>query len=76
MSILEQAEDTMFKVPVLNLPDGNYEFQAMFTSTEDGEGLSDENPVVLPSNVGADDFRSLLKALFRPYVPHAATRNV
>ena len=58
-----QAEGVHFKVPVYALPAEEGIFSAMFEfPNENGEGSDDDNPIYLPPEVSADEFRSFLKA--------------
>ncbi|VDB91734.1 unnamed protein product [Peniophora sp. CBMAI 1063] len=62
-SIIFRAGKTHFKVPVYALPLEEGVFSAMLEfPNENGEGLSDQNPIVLPAEVTPMDFRSFLKA--------------
>ncbi|KAI0308465.1 hypothetical protein OF83DRAFT_1073376 [Amylostereum chailletii] len=72
-SIVFQAENKLFKVPRYGLPAEEGVFTAMFElptpCNRDTEGSSDENPIKLPPEVTAYDFRSLLKACYPQCVP-------
>ncbi|KAI0309468.1 hypothetical protein OF83DRAFT_1072017 [Amylostereum chailletii] len=68
--VVFQAENKLFKVPRYGLPAEDGVFAAMFAlptaGDREAEGSSDENPIVLPAEVSAHDFRSLLKASYPP----------
>ncbi|VDB95554.1 unnamed protein product [Peniophora sp. CBMAI 1063] len=75
--IIFKAGNTLFKVPRFGLPEEGV-FSDMFTLPEvEGtvDGTSDDNPIVLPSQVTAHDFQSLLKAC-HPLVRHGDSRLV
>ncbi|VDB94152.1 unnamed protein product [Peniophora sp. CBMAI 1063] len=62
-SIVFRAGKTHFKVPAYALPTEDGVFSAMFEfPNKNGEGSSDRNPIRLPEEVTAMDFRSFLKA--------------
>lgn len=67
--LLWQAGDTLFRVPVNYLPMDEGIFEDMFSLPNAGkEGNDDDNPIVLPEQVTAEDFRSFLKFIFPSYV--------
>lgn len=58
----------LFKVPRRKFEDGSEVFRDMFAMPPgDGvaEGQTDEHPLLLES-ISTDEFRSLLRAMFRP----------
>lgn len=60
-----QAGNTLFKVPRYALPTEDGIFAAMLDLPSGDitvEGTDDDHPIVLPAEVTAFDFRSLLKA--------------
>ena len=60
-----QAENTLFKVPTYAFPADEGIFAYMFAlpkGDKEPEGSSDDNPINLPPEVSASDFKSLLKA--------------
>ncbi|VDB95555.1 unnamed protein product [Peniophora sp. CBMAI 1063] len=64
-SVVFKAENTLFKVPGYALPSGeNGVFASMFALPQgpNTEGSEDKNPIVLPPEISAQDFKSLLKA--------------
>ncbi|KZV76165.1 hypothetical protein PENSPDRAFT_680370 [Peniophora sp. CONT] len=62
-SAVFRAGKTHFRVPIYGLPSEDGIFAAMFAlPNENEEGSSDDNPICLPPEVTAEDFRSLLKA--------------
>ncbi|VDB95558.1 unnamed protein product [Peniophora sp. CBMAI 1063] len=64
-SLIFKAENTLFKVPRYALPAEDGIFSAMLdlpAGEEMVEGKDDDHPIVLPAEVTAFDFRSLLKA--------------
>ena len=69
--MLIQVGNTLFKVPRRKFEDGSETFKDMFAlpvkADGDGiaEGTSDEHPLVL-EGIETDEFRSLLRAMFRP----------
>ncbi|VDC00729.1 unnamed protein product [Peniophora sp. CBMAI 1063] len=62
-SLIFKAGCTVFKVPLYVLPKEEGIFSAMFDLPNgNGEGLNEDNPVCLPAEVTAEDFRCFLKA--------------
>ncbi|KZV67216.1 hypothetical protein PENSPDRAFT_555739, partial [Peniophora sp. CONT] len=62
-SVIFQAERTLFRVPAYALPTEDGVFSAMFALPNgNGEGSSEDNPIHLPHEVTAEDFRCFLKA--------------
>ena len=61
----------MFKIPTYGLTADEGVFASMFAlpdGSSEPEGSSDENPICLPPEVSAFDFKSFLKALLPQYV--------
>lgn len=70
-----QVEDTLFNIPRYGLTI-DHAFDALFSVTDTDElaGSSDEHPIHL-ENVTAEQFRSLLKVLFPPYVRYLTRKS-
>ncbi|KZV74154.1 hypothetical protein PENSPDRAFT_573314, partial [Peniophora sp. CONT] len=77
--VVFQAENTLFKVPTYAFPADEGIFASMFALPKgDGEpeGSSDDNPINLPPEVSASDFKSLLKACLPQSVKVIAVVNI
>ncbi|ETW82157.1 hypothetical protein HETIRDRAFT_101348 [Heterobasidion irregulare TC 32-1] len=70
-TVVFQVENILFRVPKCMLPDDEGAFADMFLVPQGGkekEGLSDDNPIVLPSQVTIFGFRCFLKVTY-PQLP-------
>lgn len=73
------AENTLFRVPRYGLEDEKGVFASMFSmppGAKEPKGSSDENPVVLSSEITAFDFKSFLKAVYPQIVGDSTTLTI